>query len=330
VNEFSEAGSQAGALGVLQDRLRRLHRRDGEPSTREIARRAGRGVISHTTVAVVLRCARTPKWGQLELVVEALRGDPTEFHSLWVAARDAEDDSGPTAMSDVGHRRENAGHDLRSRSLQQWLESASGLVIEDEVAELKYLDGAYRCEVQRLLYNAGVDPVIRYPARIMVDRYPREPERSKRFYREHPLTWEEMNLTAYCGNEVMSWEPRIDRDSMKELWLLFENETGRFPLYQSQRAEVSYSFQVGEDKWGPLFSRQIRNPIGRLAIRLDFPASSDPLVWGVEGSLSAASIPLRTPIKQQVIGTRVYYSWSTERPPLHTNYRLEWRLRHRL
>lgn len=76
----------------LRHRLKRLHRDSGEPATRDIARRTG-DAISHTTVASVLRGDRLPRWGQLELVVEALNGDREEFRRLWVATRDAAENS---------------------------------------------------------------------------------------------------------------------------------------------------------------------------------------------------------------------------------------------
>ena len=79
-----------GSLDELRNRLQRLHRLRGDPSVRDLARSTGRA-ISHATVHAVLRCARTPKWGALELVVEALGGSTDEFRRLWVAVRDAED-----------------------------------------------------------------------------------------------------------------------------------------------------------------------------------------------------------------------------------------------
>src|SRR5439155_1244801 len=83
-----------------------------------------------------------------------------------------------------------------------------------------------------------------------VDPYPSEPERSNRFYREHPLTWEELDLTATFGSgpgERMRLRPIYDRDSFKEIWLLFENDQGRFPLYRGQRVTITYAYRVGED-----------------------------------------------------------------------------------
>jgi len=212
---------------------------------------------------------------------------------------------------------------------EQWLPPGTGLVVEQETATLIYLDGVYRCTVSRGLYNAGPEPVIRYPVRIAVDRYPAEPERSNRYYREHPLTWEELAVTATFGAdpaEPMRLRPIYDRDSFKEIWLLFENDQGRFPLYRGQRTTISYTYQVSEDKWGQWFQRAVRLPTRRLSVQLDFPASREPMVWGVQTSLTAESA-LRTPVERTPAGDRVRFVWSTEHPPMHTRYRLEWRFR---
>jgi len=92
-----ESGPGQEPLDVLRERLGRLRRFAGEPSLQEISRRTkdtqrDQGPISHPTVATVLRCAKTPSWGRLEVVVEALAGDVEEFRLLWVAARDADDE----------------------------------------------------------------------------------------------------------------------------------------------------------------------------------------------------------------------------------------------
>src|SRR5206468_1386436 len=141
----------------------------------------------------------------------------------------------------------------------------------------------------------GTEPVTRYLVRVAVDKFPGEPVRSNRYYREHPLTWEELGLAATSGGEPMDWRAEHDRDSFKEIWLLFENTHGRFPLYPGQRTEIAYSYAVGEDKWGQWFQRAVRLPTRRLSIRLVFPRGEEPAVWGVESSLTAESVPLRTP-----------------------------------
>lgn len=85
------------ALQVLRNRIQQLHLHTGELSTREIARRAGKG-ISHTTAHAVLRCLKRPQWGQLELVVEALGGDVEEFRALWITSRSAPAASPPVPV----------------------------------------------------------------------------------------------------------------------------------------------------------------------------------------------------------------------------------------
>jgi peptide deformylase len=212
---------------------------------------------------------------------------------------------------------------------EQWLPPGTGLVVEHESAELSFVDGQYHCTVRRDLYNAGPEPVTRYPIRISVDLFPGSPERSNQYYRQHPLRWEELGLEGIYGDEPgepMGLRPIYDRDSFKEVWLLFENDQGRFPLYRGQRASITYRYRVGEDKWGHYFQRAVRIPTRRLTVRLDFPAVREPVVWGVQTSLTAES-DLRTPVDRVESAGRVVFTWSTEHPPMHTRYRLEWRFR---
>ncbi len=203
----------------------------------------------------------------------------------------------------------------------------TSLVVEYEDARLTYVDGEYRCSVRRELYNTGREAVTRYPVRIAVDRYPGEPERSNRHYRDHPLTWAELNLDARRGSEPMSWQAKQDRDSYKEIWLLFENDESRFPLYPGERATIEYGYTVGEDKWGHWFQRAIRQPTRRLAVHLEFPADLRPVVWGVESSLTAEAGALKTPVRESVVGDRIHFEWQTDEPALNARYRLEWRFR---
>jgi peptide deformylase len=216
---------------------------------------------------------------------------------------------------------------------EQWMPPGTGLIVEQELASLSYRDDAYRCVIRRALYNAGTEPVTRYLVRVAVDRYPNDPERSNRHHREHPLTFAELDLQAYCDDqgarEPMDWRKKHDRDAFKEVWLLFENADGRFPLYPGQRAIIEYSYVVSHDKWGPWFQRAVRLPTRQLAVRLDLPLDLDPQVWGVETSMSAEEGPLRTPMVRHHDGERVFFEWSTEVPSLNARYRLEWRFRAR-
>jgi transcriptional regulator with XRE-family HTH domain len=147
------------------------------------------------------------------------------------------------------------------------------LVVEHDEAELRYDGQTYRPRQRRLIYNAGTDPITRYLIRISVDRYPGDPDRSNLLYREDPLTWEELALSAtHDDKNPMRWSVRYDRDAFKELWLCFENEHDRFPLYPRERAWIEYSYTVSDKKWGSWFQRAVRLPTKHLTVRLVFPS----------------------------------------------------------
>jgi transcriptional regulator with XRE-family HTH domain len=115
-------------------------------------------------------------------------------------------------------------------------QSAPGpdLVVDHEHSELTFRDGMYKTRIRRQLRNTGTQPVTQYLIRIAVDRYPGDPQRSNQLYREDPLTWQEIGLTATCGDEPMTWRAKHDRDAFKEVWLLREP---RRPLPPVSRGE---------------------------------------------------------------------------------------------
>nr|BFE67116.1 hypothetical protein GCM10020092_004170 [Actinoplanes digitatis] len=139
-----------------------------------------------------------------------------------------------------------------------------------------------------------------------------------------------MDLRAVAGDgdtpERMQWRLKLDRDAAKEVWLLFQNEHGQFPLYPGERTSIEYAYSVGEEKWGQWFQRAVRLPTRNLTVRLDFPAEFEPQVWGVETSL-AAEVPVRTPPERHCDAHRAVFEWSTDAPLLNARYRLEWRFR---
>lgn len=201
------------------------------------------------------------------------------------------------------------------------------LVVEHEQGELIYRDGMYQTLVRRQLRNTGEQPITQYLVRIAVDRYPGDPERSNQLYREDPLTWEEIGLAATCGDETMSWHVKHDRDAFKEVWLLFENGDGRFPLYPGETAWISYVYTVQAHKWGQWWQRAIRVPTRRLSMTVVFPVRLQPVLWGVTTSMTAESSPFQTPISRREKDDQVVFTWSTEEPPLHARYRIEWKFK---
>lgn len=201
------------------------------------------------------------------------------------------------------------------------------LIVEHEHAELSYNNTMFRTRVRRQLRNIGSYPVTQYLTRIAVDRHPGDPERSNQLYRQYPLTWEELGLFARCGDEPMTWRVKHDRDAFKEVWLLFENADGRFPLYPGETTWIEYAYTVSADKWGPWWQRAIRLPTRRLSLVLDFPVHLQPLAWGLETSMTAEARPFPTPITREEEDDRVRFTWSIDEPPLHARYRIEWKFK---
>ncbi|WP_432840899.1 ATP-binding protein [Dactylosporangium sp. CA-092794] len=83
-----------GPLADLFDDLHRLHHQAGWPSLRRMAAEVG---CSHTTIAAAFSGPRPPRWGLLELIVEALGGDPERFREGWLAATQADTDEAPAS-----------------------------------------------------------------------------------------------------------------------------------------------------------------------------------------------------------------------------------------
>ena len=103
----------------LVDALHALHHEAGWPSLRVLAREAG---CSRTTVSRVFSAPRLPSWGVLELLVEAMGGDTTGFHHLWLAASMPKETRSPPGTRIAGRRVEVA-------ALRRHLETGTGLLL---------------------------------------------------------------------------------------------------------------------------------------------------------------------------------------------------------
>jgi hypothetical protein len=108
-----------GPQKSLNDALHDLHHRAGWPSLRALARETG---VSHTTVSKTFSQPALPTWGTLEVLVEAMDGDATRFHDLWLAAS-TPTDGAPTPAPRI------AGRHAELEAVRRHLETGTGLLL---------------------------------------------------------------------------------------------------------------------------------------------------------------------------------------------------------
>ena len=206
-------------------------------------------------------------------------------------------------------------------------DAAADLVVTQDEAWLRFDGDIYALQMRKRVVNVGDAPATRFFIRIAVDRFPGEAARSNDHYRRNPLTLGELAVQARRDDEPMTYEVEEDRDSLKELWLLFRNASRQFPLYPGEETCLDYRYRVCAEKWGHWFQRAVRLPTRRLTVHLQFPEALDPAVWGREVSPTAEHRPFATPVQTEVIGSEARFHWSTPRPLLEARYRLEWTFR---
>ncbi len=108
-----------GSRRDLVDALHALHHDAGWPSLRVLARQVG---CSRTTVSRVFSSPRLPSWGVLELLAEAMGGDPIRFHELWLAAGTS-DAAGSVTENRI------AGRGPELAATRRHLETGAGLLM---------------------------------------------------------------------------------------------------------------------------------------------------------------------------------------------------------
>ena len=111
---------EPGPQRELNDALHALHHRAGWPSLRNLASDAG---CSHTTVSHVFSSPKPARWGVIELLVEAMDGDTTAFHTLWLAASSP----GPGQAEAAAHA--IAGRRTELAAVRRHLETGNGLLL---------------------------------------------------------------------------------------------------------------------------------------------------------------------------------------------------------
>jgi transcriptional regulator with XRE-family HTH domain len=190
------------------------------------------------------------------------------------------------------------------------------LINEQEIAEQRFDGEKYTITIERHLWNRTDKPVIYYPIKIAAD---------EKAHAE--LSWDEMHLIAFCGAEPMRWRIDTDRSDFKEVNLLFENDSGEFPLEPEGRAVLRYSYTVPMEAWGRWFQRRIQMRTERLTVRLVFPIEHAPIGVSHKEVSIEFGVLKGDRIERMLSddGKSVIYVWESVAPRLHARYRLEWR-----
>jgi replicative DNA helicase len=132
----------AGALRDFFEALHDLHLKAGYPSTREIEKDIGRGVVSHTTIHKALKGPRLPGWGIVELLVEALAKRSREdvdavaerFRSLWQNAAESLPGHSEADVDKVRHVTLAARETIQSRAALPFAQLLGNTLDEIEAA----------------------------------------------------------------------------------------------------------------------------------------------------------------------------------------------------
>ena len=138
----------------------------------------------------------------------------------------------------------------------QWLPPGTGLIVEHEIAELTYADGALplRGPAGALQRRHRAGHPLPGP-----DRRRPLPGRPGRLQPAPPRAPADLRRAAPARRtgrrrrgEPMQWRAKHDRDAFKEVWLLFENERRAFPLYPGERATIEYAYTRRRGEVGAL------------------------------------------------------------------------------
>ncbi|MEU7906853.1 helix-turn-helix transcriptional regulator [Actinoplanes sp. NPDC049118] len=201
-----------------------------------------------------------------------------------------------------------------------------GLVVRSEQAHLtRSDDGFYQITIQRELHNGTGQPVTRFPVRIEVDAHPTDSSQSRLFYRNNPVTLDEIDFQATFNGEPTTWDVLHDRDAYKKIYIRFEPHGLLKPVYPGESAIVNCEYRVPLTKWGDWFEREVRWPTERLSVSLNFPERLGVRLTAREVTWSGDRV-LPTEIKSWILDGVRYYSWSTARPALTNQYRFDWKI----
>jgi len=116
-----------------------------------------------------------------------------------------------------------------------------------------------------------------------------------------------------------------DPDEGGEVWVVFENNNGTFPLYPDDSTEVRYGFHLPMNDYTEGIQRIVRLPTRILSVHISLPSFLHPIVYAWSYSLSTHDHRLDTRIQEYEADGVTHFEWAIANPPLLSSYTFGWR-----
>lgn len=204
------------------------------------------------------------------------------------------------------------------------------VVIARDEGEVAYDGTTYSLRQSRLIVNHSPNTLASWEMKVSVNRALNDdPDVSSAYYRQHPLSVDELNVSAWChrGNrrEEMSCVPVKQRDAQIDFALYFA-EGGE--LKPGQSAQIEYAYALSDRKWGQYYQRNVREGTDRLSIAAILPTDLEPECWGMTWRPSRTGLEPLPGVVRRVSGDETSYTWdrwvSEEDLQTGRRIRLDW------
>jgi peptide deformylase len=198
------------------------------------------------------------------------------------------------------------------------------LLLCSDDADLDFDGATYHVRHRRRILNTGPQLIPAYAIHISIDRFPRNPDRSRRRHESHPLRAGDLNFSATAAGRRLKWELGDAAAAYQEIWLQLKDSAGRPLLPPGREITLVFSYEVDASIWGNWFQRIVRHPTLAMTATLGFPASLGIEVGGSQLLRTAAALPMLG-VHRSHSGDTDVYRWAAAQPEIDSVFRFEWR-----
>ena len=183
----------------------------------------------------------------------------------------------------------------------------------------------YFIEQHKILHNAGTRPIEFILAFFTCNRFPEDPKRSRHFYAEHPIEWDDLGVGARDKVGELDVELTNDWNNRKEFIIrMLRNRVPR-PVPVGDELDLRYGYHVPFDRWGTYFDKPIDRPTELLQVKLVIPIKVGRFDTGVL-KLSPSGPPemlVLTPVKDVEEGWQTHL-YEIAQPEVGCAYQFTW------